>query len=59
MKNELKKNCISIITDQHFDYFGAIEMGTNNLPQIDIYESEGEGPYGRFFEQAFEWENMR
>ena len=58
MKDELKKNCISILTEQYFDLFDAIETGTNGLPQIDLYENEAEGPYVRFFEQAFEWEHM-
>ena len=59
IETELKKNCISILTDQHFDQFDAITTsGTNNLPEIDIYEAAGEGPYVRFFEQAFEWEHM-
>jgi len=58
MKDELKKNCISILTEQYFDLFDAIESGTNGLPQIDLYENEAEGPYVRFFEQAFEWEHI-
>jgi hypothetical protein len=58
MKDELKKNCISILTDQHYDLFNAIDTGTNDLPQIDVFEAEGEGAYVRFFEQAFEWEQM-
>jgi hypothetical protein len=58
MKDELKKNCISILTDQHYDLFNAIDTGTNGLPQIDVFEAEGEGAYVRFFEQAFEWEQM-
>ena len=58
MKDELKKNCISIMTEQHFDLFGAISLGSNGLPQIDLNENDAEGPYVRFFEQAFEWENM-
>ena len=59
IQNELKKNCISVLTDQHFDLFNAIDTGpTNNLPQIDVLEAAGEGPYVRFFEQAFEWEHM-
>lgn len=58
MRDELRKNCISILTEQHFDLFDAIGMGTNGLPQIDVYENEAEGPYVRFFEQAFEWEHM-
>lgn len=58
MKDELKKNCISILTEQHFDLFDAITLGANGLPQIDLFENAAEGPYVRFFEQAFEWEQM-
>lgn len=58
MENELKKNCISILTEQHFDLFNSISNGSNGLPEINLYENAGEGPYVRFFEQAFEWEHM-
>lgn len=59
MKDELKKNCISILTDQHYDLFNAIDLaGINGFPQIDVLEAEAEGTYVRFFEQAFEWEHM-
>ncbi|MDT0346405.1 hypothetical protein [Streptomyces litchfieldiae] len=58
MKDELKKACVTILTEQHFDLFDAIETGSNGLPQIDLHENEAEGPYVRFLEQAFEWEHM-
>jgi len=58
MKDELKKNCISILTDQHYDLFNAIQNGSNGLPQINLDENDLEGPYVRFFEQAFEWEQI-
>lgn len=58
MRNELKKNCISILTDQHYDLFSAIDTTSSGLPQIDIYQNEAEGSYVRFFEEAFEWEEM-
>ncbi len=58
MKDELKKNCVTIMTEQHFDMFNAISNGLNGLPQINLYENRAEGPYVRFFEQAFEWEHM-
>ena len=58
MKDELKKACISILTEQHYDLFNAIESGTNGFPQVNLHENEGEGPYVRFFEQAFEWEHL-
>jgi hypothetical protein len=58
MNDELKKNCISIMTEQFFDLFDSIATGSNGLPQIDLFENAAEGPYVRFFEQAFEWEQM-
>jgi hypothetical protein len=58
MNDELKKQCITILTEQHFDLFDAIQTGSFNVPQIDLYENAAEGPYVRFFEQAFEWEQM-
>ncbi|PWW25184.1 hypothetical protein JD79_04382 [Geodermatophilus normandii] len=59
IRTELKKNCISILTDQHFDLFDAMKLSASTgLPQLDVFETAGEGPYVRFFEQAFEWEQM-
>jgi hypothetical protein len=59
MKDELKKNCISILTEQHYDLFDAIDYSHgDNFPEIDVSSAEAEGAYVRFFEQAFEWENM-
>ena len=58
MNDELKKHCITILTEQHFDLFDAIDNGTYNIPQTDLFENAAEGPYVRFFEQAFEWEQM-
>ncbi|GGV51909.1 hypothetical protein GCM10010245_81640 [Streptomyces spectabilis] len=60
--DELRKNCVSILTDQHFDLFGAIEVkqgpGGSPLSQIDVQEAAAEGAYVRFFEQAIEWEHL-
>ena len=58
MNDELKKHCITILTEQHFDLFDAVQTGSFNIPQIDLTENAAEGPYVRFFEQAFEWEQM-
>jgi len=58
MNDELKKHCITILTDQHFDLFDAVQTGSYSVPEIDLYENAAEGPYVRFFEQAFEWEQM-
>jgi len=58
MNDELKKHCITIMTEQHFDLFDAIQTGSYGIPQINLTENAAEGPYVRFFEQAFEWEQM-
>jgi hypothetical protein len=58
MKDELKKHCITILTEQHFDLFDSVQTGAYNVPQINLTENAAEGPYVRFFEQAFEWEQM-
>ena len=58
MMDELKKHCITILTEQHFDLFNAVQVGGSGVEQINLYENEAEGPYVRFFEQAFEWEQM-
>jgi len=57
-RTELRRLAISMLTAQHFDAFGAIEKGTFDLPQIDFAAAEEQGSYIRFFEQAFEWEQM-
>ena len=58
MNDELKKHCVTILTEQHFDLFDAISAGVSGIPQIDLHQNAAEGPYVRFFEQAFEWEQM-
>lgn len=58
IRAELKKGSISVFTDQHYDLFGAITSSTQGYPQPDLLEAAAEGKYIRFFEQAFEWEQM-
>ncbi|MEU4295193.1 hypothetical protein AB0E63_43830 [Kribbella sp. NPDC026596] len=59
IRRELQKNCLSILTDQHFDLFDAVvDSPVNGLPQVDVPEAAAEGAYVRFFEQAFEWEHI-
>jgi hypothetical protein len=55
---ELKKQAISMFTAQHYDLFGAIETSSQGYPQPWLSEADAEGRYIRFFEQAFEWEQM-
>jgi hypothetical protein len=54
-KAELKKNCVTIMTNQ---YFGSFDAMSGVPPEIDIPESFEEGPSIQFFEQAFEWEQI-
>jgi hypothetical protein len=59
IKSELKKNCISVLTAQHYDLFNSIKPNPfSGYPEIDLYEAEAEGRYVRFFEQAFEWDQI-
>jgi hypothetical protein len=67
-RDELKKNCLELITQQFFDAFG---LAMQNVTQPDPVTGEAVAyaqprlpfatllaPYVRFFEQAFEWEQM-
>ncbi|MCP2329404.1 hypothetical protein HDA40_007911 [Hamadaea flava] len=58
MVDELKRACVSVLTEQHYELFDAIDTGPDGLPQIRFAEARAEGAYVRFFEHAFEWENM-
>src|SRR6266498_2569406 len=65
MNSELKKHCLEIITDQHFEKFHAVSTVTVRDPnsgvkmdEVDIDRAWNEGPDVRFFEEAFEWEEM-
>jgi len=58
IKEELKKSCVSVFTYQHFDSFGAVELSPEGYVQVKLKDSEVQGGYIRFFEQAFEWEQM-
>jgi hypothetical protein len=55
---ELRKACIEQLTTQHYDQFGAIGTDSKNRPEIDFGHLAIQGPFIRFFEQAFEWERI-
>lgn len=59
-KTELKKGCISLLTAQRFDAFGAVgrNVAPHGFPEIDFEEARDEGAYIQFFEQSFEWNNV-
>jgi hypothetical protein len=55
---ELRKQCLTLITAQQFDAFGALELSGQGYPQPNLARAEAQMPYVRFFEQAFEWEHL-
>ena len=64
---ELKKSCISMFTNQFFDGFGDIDLVNRVDPltgqivpyaQVRLPDAVTHGKYIRFFEQAFEWEQV-
>lgn len=57
IKAELKKHCISIITRQRYDEFDATQDG--DPPFFDFEQAASQGYFIRFFEQAFEWDQMQ
>jgi hypothetical protein len=59
-KTELKKQCLALLTGQHFDLFDAMRrnVAPHGYPELDLEEADAEGRYIQFFEQAFEWVNI-
>jgi hypothetical protein len=55
---ELRKQCITMLTAQQFESFGALELSPQGYPQPNLARAETQMPYVRFFEQAFEWEHL-
>lgn len=55
---ELREQCIALITAQHFDAFGALELTSDGYAQPNFTRTAAQMPYVRFFEQAFEWEHI-
>ncbi len=55
---ELRKQCIELLTAQHFESFGALEVSPDGEPQPNLSRTAAQMPYVRFFEQAFEWEHI-
>lgn len=55
---ELRKQCLTMITGQHFTAFGALQLTPEDYAQPNLAAAEKQMPYVRFFEQAFEWEHL-
>ena len=58
VETEMQKQALSLLTGQHFDGFGALELSGEGYPQPALARAEQQSPYIRFFEQAFEWEHQ-
>jgi hypothetical protein len=54
-KEELKRACLSILTNQSFELFDSINDPSGRIPNIKFNQVKPEGDYIRFFETAFEW----
>jgi hypothetical protein len=59
-RDELKKGCLVLLTDQHFHDSGSVDTtGTPfGYPEIKVSESMRESSYIQFMEQCFEWNQM-
>jgi hypothetical protein len=57
IKAELKKHCISIVTRQRYESFDMVEDG--DPPYFDFDVAAERGSFTRFFEQAFEWDQLQ
>lgn len=55
---ELRKQCLTLLTAQQFEAFGALEVSAQGYPQPNLARADAQMPYVRFFEQAFEWEHL-
>lgn len=58
IRNELKKGAITLFTNQQYDWVNGIETSAQGYPQVSVASAASLGSYVRFFEQAFEWEEM-
>lgn len=60
METELKKHCISFMTNSYLERYQSMFRGSekDSPPQIDFEKAFHNGSRIQFFEQAFEWSNM-
>lgn len=57
IRAELKKHCISILTQQRYEDFNSTR--DTDPPLFDFQEAADQGTFVRFFEQAFEWDQLQ
>jgi hypothetical protein len=57
-QRELKRECQTLLTDQHFDHYGALDFTADDVPRIDIGKIWSDAQHIQFFEECFQWEHM-
>jgi hypothetical protein len=57
LTTELKKHCLSILTQQWYDGFDATIDA--DPPYFDFDKAAEQGAFIRFFEQAYEWDQLQ
>lgn len=58
IKEELKKHCLAVITRQRFENYNG-SMDNTVPPAFDFISAQTEGSFIRFFEHAFEWDQIQ
>ena len=58
INEEIKRQCISMMTGWSFEGFDAVEYRSDGEPILNMEEAAEEAPLIRFFEEAFEWERI-
>ena len=61
VRTELKKHCLAIIRNEHLPGLNTIHTpGSGDIPpQFDLVDAREDGAEIRFFEHAFEWDQMQ
>lgn len=57
-KNELKRSALALFTQRAYELFDGIDETSPGTGQPDLATADALGRYVRFFEQAFEWEQI-
>jgi hypothetical protein len=58
ISTELRKQCLTFLTGQQFDGFGALEESAEGYPQPNLARAAEQMRYVQFFEEAIEWEHL-
>ncbi|TXR47925.1 hypothetical protein [Phyllobacterium endophyticum] len=61
IRTELKKHCLAFIRNEHAGLLNTAHTGGGSLypPHFDIEDAKADGAIIRFFEHAFEWDQIQ